>query len=90
MLSIKRHVLKDWPQIRARGKTRFILTYGVLLWGGGTTALSTVLFYLFAGNIDTLRFFIIVFSVFPVFGVLLGADLWRCAERDAQKPARRD
>jgi hypothetical protein len=84
MVTIDKYVMMNWSRVRLLGRTRFILLYGVLLWGGFSAVLSTLFFHLVAGNISTMRFFAIALFVFPAFGVLLGADLWRRGERHAR------
>lgn len=84
MWLIKKRLLKNWPAIRARGRWRFVIWYGVVLWGVGTVMTTAVLFWLFT-RINPLSFAAIALCIFPASGVLVGLDLWNQCEREAPK-----
>jgi uncharacterized membrane protein len=84
MWLIKKRLLKSWPAIRARGRWRFVIWYGVVRWGAGTAVGATAMMWLFSRQ-DPLRFAAIALCIFPVGGILVGLDLWNQCDREAPK-----
>ena len=70
-----------WEKTRARGRTRFIVVYGVLLWGLSTAALMTLVFAV-QGQDDWLLRGLFIFVLFPLIGgPMFGLFLWWWTER---------
>ena len=65
-----------WNLIKKGGKAKFILLYGVLLWGISTAIISVIYSYLFLPNTHHIRFYIILLIIFPVLGLLWGWIQW--------------
>lgn len=80
MFWLEKYCRKHWTTFRARGKARFVIVFGVL-WGLVTASLSSLVFWLGAPRNSFTSFAAVVFALFPVFGLLVGADLWQKLER---------
>jgi len=63
--------------LRQRGRSHFILVYGIGLWGICTALLSTMFFACFAEPVVTVRFGFISILIFPILGALLSASTWK-------------
>lgn len=68
---------KNSSNVRAHGKLRFVLIFGVGLWGISCAVLSTAFFALFFESSTVFRFACVSFVIFPLFGVLLSLDIWK-------------
>lgn len=78
-----------WERTRARGRTHFIVVYGVLLWGLGTAAVVTLLGVV-QGRDDWLVGGVVAFVMFPLIGgPLFGLFLWWWTERRYSKAINR-
>jgi hypothetical protein len=76
-------------QVKPSGKTRFVLVQGVLVWGGGTALLSTLLDYYMSHGFSTPAEIIFRFAGFMAAGTLWGILMWnRHEERGGWKPTR--
>ena len=82
MFFTKKWLLNDWEKIRTKGQLRFVVAYGVLGWGVSTAVVSILLMWLFAPSVSLKSFSTLALGLFPMFGVILGIDLWRRCERD--------
>jgi len=74
-----------WERIRAQGKGRYIILYGVLLWGVPTGLLSIALSTLlpFAGadsRPSLLPITTLSMTLFPLGGIAYGLLVWKLAE----------
>lgn len=75
--------MERWEALRARGRRRFIMEYGVLRWGLPTAALWALGMWLIDGDWRFGRFvtlFMIAIVTFPIGGWLLGGYSWHASE----------
>jgi hypothetical protein len=79
---LKTHLLRNWKKIRAQGQIRFVIIYGMLIWGGSTALGAGLLIWLFAPTVKLATFSALSLGIFPLSGVLLGMSIWRDCERD--------
>lgn len=73
-------ILKKWEVTRAKGMLRFILTRGVLCWGGGVFVMA-LLFDRYLGRVLTLDWILISAYACTGGGVAWGFIMWRLLER---------
>jgi hypothetical protein len=82
---MKEDKLKKWEKTRKLGIVKFILIYGVLLWGVPVGIIWTIIMeIIFLGNawFSTL---IIALIVFPISGIAFGSIMWHYAENNYNK-----
>ena len=83
MLIFKKRLLSNWKKTHAKGQIRFIISYGMIIWGV-STAIGTIAFmWLFAPLVNLAKFSVFAFIVFPLLGILLAVNLWRECERES-------
>ncbi len=70
-----------WEKTRTIGKLRFILVYGVVIWGLITAALYSVITYFWQHPEPWYSVFITSFIVFPVMGIVWGLLVWHFSEK---------
>jgi len=73
----------SWERLRKKGKLKFTLIHGMLLWGGGMALVMNLYFVLRAGYpwIPTIYY---VTPVFLLGGLIFGFILWTTLERRYQ------
>jgi len=81
----KTHLLGNWEKIRAQGQIRFIILYGMLIWGGSTALGASLLIWLFAPTVKLATFSALALGIFPLFGTLLAISIWRECEQESIK-----
>jgi hypothetical protein len=76
---------EKWAVIRAKGRGRYILVNGVLLWGILTGVLWSIIMSALQGW-HSLSFFLpTALIIFPVCGYFFGAWTWKKTEGEYQK-----
>lgn len=78
----QKHIDK-WAIIRAKGKWRYCIIYGSLLWGGLTGILSTAFELVYAEF--NLKYAILRIIVLMVFGIFFGMSQWKSQESNYQQ-----
>jgi hypothetical protein len=76
-----------WAATRARGKTRFVLQYGVLAWGVTTALIWTLVMALWQGWERFWMHLGIALVVFPLAGIFWGVWMWHWSERSHRRSA---
>jgi len=70
-----------WERTRAKGRTRFVLVFGVLFWG----VLVAIFFSLAMGALVPGSQFGLILGLalifFPIGGIFWGLSVWRLTER---------
>ena len=87
---MKTDKLERWKKIRAKGKSNFILYYGVLAWGVMTTALTAILAPIFSLYIFHEQYslngyimqMLIFLCGFLIAGYFWGWAAWNLAEKE--------
>jgi hypothetical protein len=74
-----------WAATRAKGRTRYILLYGVLLWGLFTGVFWSIAMSAVQGWERLPIYLIGALIGFPIGGYIFGAWTWKRAEQDYQK-----
>ena len=69
-----------WQTTRERGKWRYVVLYGVILWGGLTALLFTMLPVLLGNSFDWYRA-AASFLLFPIGGIGWGVYMWNLMEK---------
>ncbi len=72
-----------WAKIRAKGKWRYCIIYGSLLWGGLIGILSTAFELIYSEFI--LKYAIFKIIIFMVFGIFFGMSQWKSQESNYHK-----
>lgn len=74
---------RAWEQVRARGRGRFILVFGVLFWGTLMFVFSTFVSRLWRSELTplTVAEVLLQAAVWALAGVVFGAALWAWTER---------
>jgi hypothetical protein len=75
----------DWELTRVRGRTRFVLTRGVLGWGVPMTLFMLLKDYFFDGEALTPGVFLIGVVVFLSGGYFFGLVLWILNEKSYRR-----
>ena len=70
-----------WNLIRKKGKGRYILVFGALLWGVPTALMFLIFSYFFLSNTHHIVFYITSLIIFPIVGIPLGWIQWTINER---------
>ncbi|MFC0215375.1 hypothetical protein ACFFK0_23550 [Paenibacillus chartarius] len=75
-----------WEKMKAMGRNRYVLVYGLLLWGVVLTIVTSVLQVLLSMNVQdaeplTVTFIAARFTVFAVFGFFIASARWLSMER---------
>lgn len=73
-----------WEQTRAKGMWRFVLLYGVLLWGGLMILIRLAFDFFFSGPRLLVNLMIHV-PILAVTGFIFGLVLWRIGENKYRK-----
>lgn len=73
--------LARWERIRARGRTSYVVRYGVLLWGVTTAVLWTIGMRLWFVDGPLLPMLAVALVAFGFGGWLFGAAMWRGSEQ---------
>lgn len=71
---------EGWDRMRKKGRTRYIVIYGVLIWGCITAILFSCMPLLFGNAFDWLRT-TLSFVLFPIGGVWWGRSMWNFMEQ---------
>jgi hypothetical protein len=74
-----------WAATRAKGRTRYILLYGVLLWGLFTGILWSIVMSAVQGWERLPLYLMLALIGFPIGGYFFGAWTWKRAEQVYQK-----
>lgn len=77
-----------WENARARGKRRYVLVHGVLLWGMPMLLVMTAGIYVQRygwvwpnGSTEQVSLMLFNLMIWPVGGYLFGAVMWKALER---------
>ncbi|MBN1540300.1 MAG: hypothetical protein JW939_09170 [Candidatus Thermoplasmatota archaeon] len=73
--------MKKWERTREKGQGHFILTKGILLWGGLTGMTSFILVELLEPSPLWMLHLFMNMTLFPLGGILWGRLVWRSAEK---------
>lgn len=73
-----------WERTRAKGMWRFVLLYGVLLWGGLMIVVRSV-FDFFVSSPRLLDNLTVHVPIFVVAGFIFGLAMWLIAEHKYRK-----
>ncbi|QSO47369.1 hypothetical protein [Alicyclobacillus mengziensis] len=77
--------MERWEKVRARGKKRFILRYGVFGWGLSSGILFGILMMLEGSENITPVNWILNILLFMIFGYVWGLLMWSWTERKYQR-----
>ncbi|MBL9206539.1 MAG: hypothetical protein JNN01_15715 [Opitutaceae bacterium] len=77
--------LQRWARIRARGRLRYIVLRGMLLWGGTMTLVMTWIVNRTPGQSPTWRTWALSAALWLSAGVVYGWITWILMERKYQK-----
>lgn len=69
-----------WGRIRSKGKSRFLLIYGVLLFGGGYCLLDVLISAVLRPEISLADYFLFTAAGGVVGGLIFGYLNWRILE----------
>ena len=75
--------IDKWEKIRAKGKWRYCIIYGCLLWGGLTGILS--IFFELVYSEFSLKYAFFKLIVFMAFGIFFGLTQWKTQESHYQQ-----
>lgn len=76
--------IRQWLQDQTRTRKRFILVHGVLLWGGLSALLVTIVKLYRQENV-TADEIVPFWIALPVCGIIWGLVMWRWVPRDESK-----
>jgi len=74
---------EKWEKIRSRSKWRYYFIYGSLLWGGIVSILLTI--WDIARSEFDLKYAVLRFILFLVFGLFFGKMQWKSREEFYQR-----
>jgi hypothetical protein len=75
--------LKRWEQFQKKGFWRYLIVYGVLMWGGVAGVFYSAFILITNGKLETRD--LITVAMFSVGGILYGSLSWDYFQRAYQK-----
>lgn len=75
--------IDKWAKIRTKGKWRYCIIYGCLLWGGLTGVISAIFDIVFS-EFD-IKHSIFQVIGFMIFGIFFGMSQWKIQEANYQR-----
>jgi hypothetical protein len=69
-----------WEKVRGRGKKRYVLVTGVLLWGVVTGIVWSIVMSAVQGWDRLPLYLILALILFPIGGIFFGLQMWKILE----------
>jgi len=70
-----------WKKIRAKGKPKFVIIYGMLAWGPVTGVIFHFARVLISGVPNSVENLLFAIAMFVIIGAVFGFSLWRISEK---------
>lgn len=70
-----------WKKIRAKGRPKFVIIYGMLAWGPVTGVIFHFARVFISGVPNTVENLLFAIAMFVIIGSVFGFSLWRISEK---------